>query len=116
MVGGQRIDDLPKIIRKVFNGETMITVSEWHRVYDWYEGIEKKREKLSRREFQILMLISDGLDNVTIAKRLSISVKTVERNVTGILRKLEVASRLEAAVWMHKNYLTKNGKDPYTRD
>ena len=51
---------------------------------------------LTRREVEILALLSDGLRNSTIADRLFISEKTVAHHVSSILMKLGVPSRAEA--------------------
>ncbi|WP_344250237.1 ATP-binding protein [Isoptericola hypogeus] len=53
---------------------------------------------LTDRERQVLELVADGLTNGQIAERLFISRKTASVHVSAILRKLQVASRTEAAV------------------
>lgn len=55
--------------------------------------------KLTGREMQILSLISKGLSNKRIAEHLAISDGTVKVHVKNVLRKLNLRSRLEAAVW-----------------
>jgi DNA-binding CsgD family transcriptional regulator len=57
---------------------------------------------LTRREAQILALLSEGLRNAAIARRLFVSTKTVDHHVSAILSKLGVPSRAEA-VAMAKN-------------
>jgi DNA-binding NarL/FixJ family response regulator len=52
---------------------------------------------LTRREREILVLLSEGLDNGAIAGRLHLSAHTVRTHVANILRKLGVRSRAEAA-------------------
>lgn len=52
---------------------------------------------LTRREAEILALLSDGLRNSAIARRLFVSTKTVDHHVSAILAKLGVSSRAEAA-------------------
>jgi DNA-binding CsgD family transcriptional regulator/tetratricopeptide (TPR) repeat protein len=54
---------------------------------------------LTSREAQVFALLSDGLRNSIIAKRLFVSPKTVEHHVSAILAKFGVASR-SAAVAM----------------
>lgn len=49
----------------------------------------------------MLRLLVEGLGNAAIAETLCVTEKTVEYHVTNILSKLGVASRLEAAAWVH---------------
>ncbi|HSZ09753.1 MAG TPA: AAA family ATPase [Steroidobacteraceae bacterium] len=51
---------------------------------------------LTRREAEILTLVSQGMRNSAIAKRLFVSTRTVDRHVSAILAKLGVQSRGEA--------------------
>lgn len=53
---------------------------------------------LTEREREILLLLVDGLSNREVGSRLFISPDTVKEHVSRILAKLEVASRIEAAV------------------
>jgi DNA-binding NarL/FixJ family response regulator len=54
---------------------------------------------LSMRQSQILFLITEGMDNKTIAHHLGISDKTVKNQLTTVFRKLNVQSRTQAAIW-----------------
>jgi DNA-binding CsgD family transcriptional regulator len=51
---------------------------------------------LTRRERDVLLLVAAGMSNSEIAGRLFLSPKTVERHLSGILRKLQVSSRVDA--------------------
>ena len=55
-------------------------------------------EDLTPRETEILGLLAEGQSNKVIARNLGISDGTVKLHVKAILRKLEVHSRVEAAV------------------
>ena len=57
---------------------------------------------LTRREAEILALLSEGLRNSAIAKRLFLSTKTVEHHVSAILTKLGVPSRAKAVAMARK--------------
>lgn len=52
---------------------------------------------LSRREQQLMQLVSGGLTNKEIAAQLNLSEQTVKNHVRNILRKLGVRDRLSAA-------------------
>ncbi len=47
----------------------------------------------------MLRLVAEGMSNKEIAHKLKVKKRTVEFHVGNILRKLGVASRVEAAVW-----------------
>ena len=48
---------------------------------------------VSEREAEVLGLVGDHLSNAQIARRLSISIRTVESHVSSLLRKLDVSDR-----------------------
>jgi DNA-binding NarL/FixJ family response regulator len=54
---------------------------------------------LSARERQVLALMADGLSNIDIADRLSISEKTVRNHASNVFDKLGVWSRAQAIVF-----------------
>ncbi|MFT5658306.1 MAG: two-component system nitrate/nitrite response regulator NarL [Gammaproteobacteria bacterium] len=58
---------------------------------------------LTEREDEILALIARGRNNKTIARELGISDGTVKVHVKNLLRKLNLSSRLEAAIWAIDN-------------
>jgi DNA-binding NarL/FixJ family response regulator len=53
---------------------------------------------LTPREIEIMKLVSNGLQNKEIARKLGIKTRTVEFHVSNILLKLGVSSRLEAVI------------------
>ncbi len=68
-------------------------------------------QPLSRREYQVLALISDGLENQAIAKALFVSVETVRTHVKSILRKLHARDRAHAiAIAFHLGVLALQGE------
>jgi two-component system nitrate/nitrite response regulator NarL len=60
---------------------------------------ERDIEQLTRRERDILKLISQGMTNKAIARKLSITESTVKVHVKHLLKKMKLKSRVEAAVW-----------------
>ena len=61
--------------------------------------------KLTEREREILSLIAAGHSNKLIARKLKITEGTVKVHVKHLLRKLNLDSRVEAAVWAVKQGL-----------
>ncbi len=56
-------------------------------------------DSLTPREQEVLRQIARGYAYKQIARRLSISVKTVETHVSSVLRKLQLSNRHELARW-----------------
>ncbi|HHV47078.1 MAG TPA: response regulator transcription factor [Tissierellia bacterium] len=67
----------------------------------------KKIESLTNREYEVLTLIAEGLNNKEIADKLFISEKTVKNHVSSILKKLDVNDRIQAAIFAFKNNIKK---------
>jgi two-component system nitrate/nitrite response regulator NarL len=55
---------------------------------------------LTRRERAIMKMIAEGLTNKMIANRLDIAETTVKVHVKNLLKKMNMRSRVEAAVWV----------------
>jgi len=58
--------------------------------------------ELTEREREILDLVAEGLSNAEIGARLSIAEKTVKHYMSGVLSKLGVTNRVEAALIGYK--------------
>jgi DNA-binding NarL/FixJ family response regulator len=56
-------------------------------------------DALTGREQEVLDLIGQGASNAQIARRLDLSVKTVQNYVSRILEKLQLADRTQAALY-----------------
>lgn len=56
-------------------------------------------EKLTPREREIIAMLACGASNKEIARKLDLAESTVKIHVQGILRKLNLASRVQAAVY-----------------
>ncbi len=59
----------------------------------------KDRLGLSPREANVLRLLAEGCSNQEISERLFVSVKTVERHLGNLYRKLDVTNRTQAAAY-----------------
>jgi len=62
------------------------------------DGTDAELEVLTRRERQILGLLTAGLSNADIGRKLFISEKTVRYHLSSVYRKMEVGSRAQAIV------------------
>lgn len=60
---------------------------------------DERLASLTEREREILNLITDGLTNREIGERLFLSEKTVKNYVSGLLAKLGLQRRTQAAVY-----------------
>jgi len=96
-VRGQRLMDT---IRRVAAGEHLIRQDVADQVVVALGAPSQSlTPDLSLREGQILQLISEGLTNRQIAERLALAEKTVKNYVSGLLSKLGMERRTQAAVY-----------------
>ena len=63
------------------------------------------RAELSQREREVLELVTQGLANKQIARRLGISERTVKAHLTNIFQRIGVTDRTQAALWAERNGL-----------
>ncbi len=99
-------DDLVAALRSIVGGEAVVAPSLAPVLARVVQGHEPEAaaedatpfDALTPREHEILLLLAEGLSNRSIGNRLGISEGTVKVHVKAILRKLDVASRVAAAV------------------
>ncbi|WP_432452650.1 MULTISPECIES: two-component system response regulator NarL [unclassified Agarivorans] len=82
---------------------TKVLAQSWHKPKQ--QPDENLLESLTGRESQILILIAKGMSNKLIAQELRITDATVKVHVKHLLKKLNLRSRLEAAVWLKDQQL-----------
>ena len=58
-----------------------------------------KLDLLTRREYEVLKLLTEGMFNKEIAMKLNISERTVKNHFSNIFKKIEVTDRTQAAVF-----------------
>ncbi|MBY8853512.1 response regulator transcription factor, partial [Saccharothrix sp. MB29] len=71
------------------------------------------RRSLSRREYEVLQLIADGLENQAVAGELYVSVETVRTHVKNILRKLRARDRTHAVSLAYQAGLLTSGTNAH---
>ena len=100
-------DDLVMSLRRVHRGELVVAPELTGKLAQIIQNKDDSNtlskdtsafSKLTRREKEILGHLAEGQSNKVIARHLDISEGTVKLHVKSILRKLEIRSRVEAAV------------------
>ncbi|OUC99673.1 response regulator transcription factor [Streptosporangium minutum] len=59
------------------------------------------QSRLTPREEQVLELIAAGLTRQVAARRLRISIRTLDKHLEAVYRKLGVNSHIQAALWLN---------------
>jgi two-component system nitrate/nitrite response regulator NarL len=101
-------DDVVDAIRRVAAGELVVAPTMTMKMIDMLRGEQPGQEPknslklLTEREREILQLLSRGESNKAIAQTLKISYDTVKQHVRHILNKLNLSSRVKAAVLFAK--------------
>jgi LuxR family transcriptional regulator of csgAB operon len=63
----------------------------------------EKKSSLTRRECEVLKMLSAGSGNIQIATDLCVSIHTVRSHLYRIFKKIDVANRHQAAIWANRN-------------
>ncbi len=97
-------DELADAVRRVAAGDAVFSPRLAGFVLDAFAGTpvqvdDAELDQLTPREREVLRLIARGYAYKQVARRLEISVKTVESHVSSVLRKLQLSSRHELARW-----------------
>lgn len=100
--------ELKRAIYTVVDGETYIQPSlipELNAKRISKNEDDSKISDLTKRELEVLKLLSVGMYNKEIAEKLEISERTVKNHVSNIFKKLEVTDCTQAAVFTIRNNL-----------
>jgi two-component system, NarL family, response regulator DevR len=96
--------DLVGAVRRLAAGESLLDPAMTTAVLDRLrhpaeEDEDPRYKSLTEQERKILDLIAEGKTNRQIAQEMFLAEKTVKNYVSGLLRKLEMERRTEAAVY-----------------
>ena len=94
-------------IQRAARGESVMSPQIAHKLADSLRAPAKGKVvvaddnfgKLSPREREIIIMLAHGDSNKEIARALCLSESTIKIHVQGILRKLNIAGRVQAAVY-----------------
>lgn len=95
---------LPYLVRTLADGGAVLSSAVTRTVVDGYldsshqEAAARAVARLTERERAVLALIAEGLSNADIGQRVHLSTGTVKDHVSTVLSKLEVGSRVQAAL------------------
>lgn len=89
-----RGDDIAEAVRSVAAGRSLMARASVGK----HEA--DPTERLTPSERRVLELIGDGLSNREIGEALGVAEKTVKNHVTGLLSKMGLQRRTQAAAWV----------------
>ncbi|MEM7285984.1 MAG: response regulator transcription factor [Actinomycetota bacterium] len=98
-------EELIGAIRRVAAGDAVFSPRLAGFVLDAFAGdiptaqVDSEFDQLTSREQEVLRLLARGYAYKEIARRLTISVKTVESHASSVLRKLQLSNRHELTRW-----------------
>jgi DNA-binding NarL/FixJ family response regulator len=95
-------DEIVRAVQAIGAGEAIFSATIAQRMMGYFTAISSSKAvlfpQLTDRERDVLELMASGLDNPSIAHKLSLSGKTVRNRVSAIFTKLQVADRAQAIV------------------
>jgi two-component system, NarL family, nitrate/nitrite response regulator NarL len=111
---GAGASELLGVIRSVCAGEVYVAPTlAWSLLREMSSPRSSPLDELTAREREVLELVAEGLSNQEIGDRMSLAEKTIKHYMTNILGKLQVRSRVEAALLAYREGL---GASPDARD
>lgn len=101
--------EIAEAVRRTYLGEEIIEEEVSRKLSEKSKRVDQRKlyEDLTKREIEVLALITEGLTNQEIADRLFITIKTVKTHVSNILSKLEVSDRTQATIYAFQHNLVK---------
>lgn len=100
--------ELVNAIHTVLKGDSVFHPVVARKLLENFRGVSttgSRREAsdvLTKREIEVLKMVAGGMSNKDIAKKLFLSIHTIESHLTSIFNKLDVCSRIEAVMEVFK--------------
>ena len=100
------VDDLAFAVRQAFEVSTYLARPNRVPANNGFgSNNHAPTEQLTRREVEILGLLSEGRANADIARALWVTEQTVKFHLSNVYRKLSVSNRTQAARWAQQHGL-----------
>ena len=102
---------LVSAIRRAAVGDSVVSPEMTSKLVEQVRtsGRAAPEDALSTREREILAHLARGMSNKEIARALDVAESTVKLHVQHILRKLDLASRVQAAIWAVEHGIAARG-------
>lgn len=101
-------DELVKSIRRILKKENFIISGLGDDSNEFSSNDKFKVDLLSKREYQVMMLVSKGKTTAAIAEELNIGVATVATFKSRILKKLELETTIQISNFVFRKKLDLN--------
>ncbi|MFM7225824.1 MAG: response regulator [Actinomycetota bacterium] len=100
------IEELAPAVRAIARGQALVSQSMAARLVTEFNALSRRVDeqhdhapRLTDREIEVLRLVARGCSNKEIAAELVIAENTVKNHVRNILEKLQLRTRMEAALY-----------------
>ena len=103
-------EELLRAIEAIRQGEALLDPRATQQILQRMRRMEQMIDAsafrdLSKRELEVLLLVSQGKSNNKIAEALSLSEKTVRNHVSSLLDKLNLSNRIQLATYAVKHHI-----------
>lgn len=116
-----RPEDLIAAVHTVAGGEALLAPAVTRRVIDQMvsspvtpDRAEAAADKLTEREYEVFLLLAQGLSNRDIAAQLYVEESTASTHVKRVLAKLGLRDRVQVVIWAYENGIVIPGARPST--
>lgn len=102
----QAFESIAPAINAVYNGQTVFGDEIMNKIpslIQKHDSVNYESLGLNQKEYDIVRLVADGLNNKEIASELFLGEGTVRNYISAILEKLELRDRTQLACYYYKN-------------
>ena len=102
----QDFESIAPALKAVYMGQSVFgddIVSKIPALIKNQNNVDLSAYNITEKEWKVITLVAEGLNNKEIAGRLYLSEGTVRNTITTILEKLELRDRTQLAIFYYKN-------------